>query len=142
MSSRRRKNVAQHFLTLQKALMRQRGTPVGSYFLKVTDRDVDRGSQIDCHFSVIVDLSIAQPDDLRTHCTPPESVGQDAGSFLINGYRPAPTNSAFPLTSAARVILISTPIPLSAPSCSCSRLESRLKIASRSAPFSCNSAVP
>jgi hypothetical protein len=50
--------------------------------------------------------------------------------------------SGLPRTSAAREILISTPRPWSAPSCSCSRLLSRWKMASRMGPLSYSSAVP
>ena len=47
-----------------------------------------------------------------------------------------------PRTSPERSILISTPMPLSAPSWVCSRGLSLAKIASRIGPLSCSSAVP
>ena len=61
---------------------------------------------------------------------------------VIVGNLGLPQGSGLPRTSAARSILTSTPIPVSAPTCVCSRGKSRLNMVSRTGPLSCSSTFP
>ena len=90
--------------------------------------------------AVVGDRALGRGDQ-RGACRRPR--GARAGGAGAGGVGPSEHyGSGLPRTSAARAILISTPMPLSAPSCSCSRLESFWKIVSRTGPLSCSSAVP
>jgi molybdate transport system substrate-binding protein len=86
-------------------------------------------------------LSLSSPRRKRGRCGAPRGSRRPKAHPLTDD-RKFPYGSGLPRTSAAREILISTPMPLSAPSCSCSRLVRRWKIASRSGPLSWRSAVP
>ena len=57
----------QHRFTFQKTLTGALGTPVGMYFRQVTNRDVDRRSQINGQVGVGFRSSIMKRDDFSTH---------------------------------------------------------------------------
>ena len=57
---------AQQLLAFQQTVTRQFGAPVTLYFLKVTDRYVDRSTKVNLEIGFAFGLSVAQPDDFST----------------------------------------------------------------------------